>query len=302
MNKLYLLLKQPHPAYDNLKVYFRTILFIAIGVFLILYLLRPNDISRHGSEWLILKIALLYPTAGFIMMALSTLWILGFPGLFAQKSWNLGREIVFVAYQFTSVAFVVWLVHYWIVYQNDRENSFSLWKMMFIVWTTGFLPYILVSLTRHSLLLRKRLAVADQINMNLELSPTKTSVTTPSCLYIEDEKIPKISNDDFLFLESIGNYLHLFCEDRGDVREFKIRETIRQFKDNNADFPNLFHSHRAFVVNLNKIIRVNGNAAGYFLCVHPKLHDVPVARSHIEELRALFPNTSPQKTANEDSL
>lgn len=302
MNKLLLLLKQPHPAYDDLKVYFRTILFIAIGVFLILYLLRPNDMSGYPSEWHILKNALLYPAAGFIMMALSTLWIVGFPNVFAQKNWNLGREIVFVAYQFTSVAFIVWLTHYWIVHGGDKAKSFSLWKMMFIVWTTGFLPYILVSLTRHFLLLKKRLKVAGQINENLELNPVKPLITNPSFLHITDEKIPKISGDDFLFLESRGNYLHVFCENEGDIREFRIRETIRKFREDNADFPNLFHSHRAFVVNLDKIIRIDGNAAGYFLHVHPKLHKVPVSRSHIEELRALFPDSSLQKARNGVSL
>lgn len=302
MKKIYQLLKQPHPAYDNVKVYFRTILFIAIGVFFILYLLRPNDMSRYSSEWHILKHALLYPAAGFIMMALSALWIIGFPEIFAQKNWNLGREIVFVAYQFTSVAFIVWLTHYWIVHDGDKAKSFSLWKMMFIVWTTGFLPYIVVSLTRHFLLLKKRLKVAGQINENLELNPVKSPLTTSSYLRIADEKIPKISGDNFLFLESRGNYLHVFCKEEDNVREFRIRETIRKFREDNADFPNLFHSHRAFVVNLDKIIRMEGNAAGYFLHVHPQLHKVPVARSHIEELRALFPESSLQKATNGVSL
>lgn len=296
------LLRQPHPAYDNVKVYFRTILFIAIGVFLILYLLRPNGMSALPSEWQILKHALIYPAAGLTMMTLSTLWIVGLPKVFVQKNWNLGREIVFVAYQFTSIAFVVWLVHYYIVKGGNKEESFSLWKMMFIVWTTGFLPYIVVSLTRHSLLLKKRLKVAGQINENLELNPVKPLVTTPSYLRITDEKIPKISDNDFIFLESRGNYLHVFCEFEGDVREFRIRETIRKFREDNADFPNLFHSHRAFVVNLDKIIRMEGNAAGYFLHLHPKLDDVPVARSHIEELRALFPDNSLQKATNGVSL
>lgn len=301
MRQIIKLLKQPHPAYDDLRIYFRTIGFIAATVFFILFIFRPFSLSVIDSDFKVFTRALTYAGAGFTMMSLSALWIIAFPKLFKQDSWTLGKEILILVYQMTTIAFTIWFVNLYLSKTNDNLQITSIWKSLWIAWTTGMLPYILVTLIRHLLLMKESLRNVEKVRLSIAMNSKNSEIReNKDNIFITtvNQKIPAISANEFLFLESRGNYLHLFCEKAGVINEYKSRNTVKEFRETNNHVSTLFHCHRAYLVNLTRIMHIEGNAAGYLLEMHPEIKKIPVSRSKINEFKQALNSikTNPHNT------
>lgn len=298
MRRLLTLLKQPHPSNDDLRIYFRTITFIAFLVLFSLFIMRPFSLSHIHSNLEIFIRSFTYAGAGFVVMAINSLWIMFFPKLFRQEKWTLGKEIVFVFYQLITISTTIWLVNLGLNKQDENIVITSFWKSVWLASSTGMLPYFLVAAMRHFYLLKKNIQNVEKINASI-LSKTESSLqeeTQNPILIINDPKIPSIHLNEFLFMESRGNYIHIFCEKHGRLNEYKNRNTVKEFHKTNQHIPAIFQCHRAYLINLNSILHIEGNAAGYLLQLHPEVKKVPVYRSKINEFNSVMSKTNTGKT------
>lgn len=111
--------------------------------------------------------------------------------------------------------------------------------------------------------------------------------TTAEYLNIPERDHP-IDVNDFLFAEPKGNNLVIRVCLNNRLQPYVLRSTLRDFSQANAHIRSLFRCHRSFIINLNKVTQVQGNAAGYQVLLHPDLAPVVVARSCVAAFKKML--------------
>lgn len=99
---------------------------------------------------------------------------------------------------------------------------------------------------------------------------------------------------DFLYAEAKGNYVKVGYRSDSD-KEKKItwrllRATMKQAEEAVSACPFIIRCHRAFLVNIRMVVKVDGNSQGYKLNLEGCEEDVPVSRAYAKEVKALIEN------------
>ena len=277
MKRIPHILRQHYPAHTDPWIYLRTITIISLVVFFLLYVIRPFDWSKVAPEDLFVT-AFFSSSATFLGMTVFYLWRYLFPTYFSERNWNLGKELLLILYQFTVVALAVWAVRsycgqYW--YVPQRSYLFTWW----VVCTTGTIPYMLATSLKFIYRLQRHLEQAVRMNEQLNL-PT---ATTAGPVFRLPRQLGVIS--DFLFAESMDNYVQVYwIDEEGKTVSERFRCTLLELEECNPQ-QHIFRCHRAFIVNLDKIVYVQGNAAGFQATVHTDCTPIPVSRSYTAAFR-----------------
>lgn len=223
------------------------------------------------------------------------------PKWFDEQKWTLGKNINYIIWNFLAIAVANMA---FMVYKGWA--SFTITSFLQIALTTlliGIFPVILISLISHNKKLKKRLQEANNLNLQLRSvtnsnsnkasSPATTSPSNSSTSVTKQakEKTIKLSSNQqtvnisvshLLYATSEKNYLRIILEGKEDLL---IRNTMKNLEQALNDFPNIIRCHRAFMVNTDYIIGVNGNAQGYRLSLKSSSEDIPVSRTYIPKIK-----------------
>lgn len=280
------ILTRPHPGYGTFKSYFLFATRVAIGVFLVLAVFQPfginDNTSKIGNPILA---SFVYAMGSFVTALINFVWILIKPKFFANENWTLGKEIGALIYQLGTIAFSLWAIGILIGEFAPSINSYIV--MFFNVFTVGIMPYLIVVLARHVYLMRTRLRNASVMNIGLMLDKEK-NFEEKSQLVEMQPNINPVDINHFVSAEGKGEYIIVNVSKNGDMREIIVEKTLCEFEAQNTHIQNFFRCHDNFIVNKNKIIWVEGNAAGYKLNLHPKLSKVAVSNDRVDELAKIM--------------
>lgn len=94
----------------------------------------------------------------------------------------------------------------------------------------------------------------------------------------------KLDVENLLYIESNGNYADITFLQNEQKTKKTLRCTLKQLENNLADFPQIIRCHRAFLVNIQYIIHVEGNAQGYRLKLQNTVENIPVSRAYATEV------------------
>lgn len=134
-------------------------------------------------------------------------------------------------------------------------------------------------------LLKKHLKIAANINNSIEL---KNGHVSQNQLEFEVDKFNKVNIEinNLIYVESIGNYLNIIYENNG-IKRITVRETIYNIEQKTNSTNIIYKPHRSYLVNLQYIHHITGDAQG--LKIHFKDSDnvIPVSRNKIKEFRKL---------------
>ncbi|MCQ2189270.1 MAG: LytTR family transcriptional regulator [Paludibacteraceae bacterium] len=92
-----------------------------------------------------------------------------------------------------------------------------------------------------------------------------------------------LSPSDFLFAEAEGNYISIYFKKDGKAERRQLRQTMKQLAFELEEYPRIMRIHRAFLVNLDQISRVDGNSQGYRLKIDGYDGEIPVSRGYIAD-------------------
>ena len=91
-----------------------------------------------------------------------------------------------------------------------------------------------------------------------------------------------------MFFHAQDNYVIIhFIKDLQHVKEI-IRTTLKKIKDDLNEQHNLFHCHKSYIVNLDKVINVSGNAQGLKLHFDSINEIIPVSRQLHQEFKHIY--------------
>ena len=100
----------------------------------------------------------------------------------------------------------------------------------------------------------------------------------------------EVSDCDFLYAEAEGNYVRVVFAAAGDGKPVRklLRITMKQAEETVARCPLIIRCHRAFLVNVQKVVEVYGNSQGCRLRLGGCREEVPVSRACVKQVKALI--------------
>ena len=67
-----------------------------------------------------------------------------------------------------------------------------------------------------------------------------------------------------------------------------LRMTMKQAEEVTGGSPLVAKCHRAFLVNLRKVVKVSGNSQGYRLLLEGYPEEIPVSRAYSKQVKELI--------------
>lgn len=203
-----------------------------------------------------------------------------------ENRWTTIKEITFILLVLLVMCIVIYFAGYviegssWEARWTAQTFFDSLKKASLI----GILPFALFSILNYTHLLGgKAVALYQTQDPNHQDSDIEVNIASK----LKRESLSFLSKE-LLFVTSAGNYVEFHLYRNSKMEMVIIRNSISEIEMQFAHIPYYFRSHRAFIVNLNRLYSKKGNALGYKLSISDCESEVPVSRQYVKAFDKLF--------------
>ncbi len=287
--------RQPYAVLEPAPAQIRSagVIGLFIGLFLLVF--EPFGLGQWETEYKWLNV-IGFGLITFLFTGIHfTLWPALFPRYFAEQQWTVGRAVWFILLNILFIAignflYLGFLLNLPFEWQN------LIW-MIVVTLTVGLFPATGTVLFGYIRRLRKYRDLAATLHLHPISSPESTNgvlQTPPSVPASHSVQITLVADnerdtlalapDDLLFIESSDNYCTVYHLLNGKLQKPLLRSSLSRIESQLVHFPRLVRCHRSFIVNLDRVERVTGNAQGYKLHLLSGELEVPVARRYNETL------------------
>jgi len=159
-----------------------------------------------------------------------------------------------------------------------------------IAFTVALFPIVIVVLLRYIYHLRKNQTAAAQINdhFNKNSNQEKLIATKEILLTAENGKDSfGLQIEDLCYIQSADNYAEIFYLKNKEQKKEILRNSLQRLEDQihtQIKDSNIIRCHRSFLVNLDQVRSISGNAQGYKLHLDLCEDPIPVSRSKSKEV------------------
>lgn len=274
---------------------------LSVGFFLFFTLMRPYGLENSVSDKLWPLQSLGCCALIFVVSMISDLivtWIFRLPCDYAMEwPYQIKRGAVFflllilMISAFAGQYFTIleWGWKHWYYFWIDYDGHFSIqWYLnsfrQDMVWAI-FVALYWLFMTKSRM---KEHKIQELISLNeaIEQAPNVKDANIGMVdIHGEYKDSLTVSPSDILYIESIANYLSIWYFQDNELKQTRIRNTLKNVEETLAEYPFLLHCHRAFLVNTHFITHVDGNAAGCQLHLFSIDRTIPVSKANIEALR-----------------
>ncbi len=276
-------LNKPYPHSSDYK---RNILVcFCIGAFVALFLIifQPFEINLWKDPDKKIKLAG-FGVVSFVIPVLFNLLLTFLPLKEREDNWKVWKELVNIIFSVLLIAtgnlFYSTFIN--IAHLNAQEYI----RSIFITFTVGIFPISFSVVSKYNKFLRLNQKQAAEINTIIEEKEQAPSILASEkskkiMLIAENEKDKvELEPHALLYIESADNYSMLFLKQNDRAEKALIRGSLKRMEVQVADFANIIRCHRAFIVNLENVVHIEGNAAGYKLSLKNTAFQVPVSRNY----------------------
>lgn len=230
------------------------------------YFFEPFEVYQPEHKMAYFWITLIHSCTPVVIVILSLFFKI-FPS--KKENWIIKKELLLIALFLLLVGIVQFLIRD-VIYDNPNNWSLRyLYEEIRNTFLVGILfAFILVPINYHRLNTRN----AKVFNVSKEIAAISNK--TPS--YIKNELDVDLQN--ILYVKAEGNYIEFFFSNGSKTLK---RLTIKSLENSLNSYPNFIKTHRSYIVNINQIDAVIGNAQGYKLQLKNCSSIIPVSRKMI---------------------
>jgi len=278
-------LNRPNPFSFQPSRRIKQIVPIGLCVFLFLILFKPFGLGNNPNY--ILFSAYMTTSGGFAGLITTVLFPLIFPRYFNEDKWTVKRNlgwVVCINLIFATIMFFALNISLIYKYNTFQEFTFKIYLWWAYLQLLFGVPLgIIINLANQYYLLKRHLKIAANINNSIE---QKNEPVTQSLLEFEVDKFTKVNIDinNLIFIEALGNYLNVTYESNG-VKKITVRETIYNIEQKISSVNIIYKPHRSYLVNLQYIHHITGDAQGLKIHFRDIDNVIPVSRNNIKEFR-----------------
>jgi DNA-binding LytR/AlgR family response regulator len=157
------------------------------------------------------------------------------------------------------------------------------------VLAIGLFPITVFTFVRQGLLQKKFTKESDTINEIIAgTHPIQEQSSELQVLSIPSQNISEhfsVIVSDIIFIRSADNYVEIFYRDKNKINRKLIRNSMQKIEKSLRSYPQFFRCHKSFLVNLEKVSRVSGNAQGLKLVLNEVEELIPVSRNLTKIIR-----------------
>lgn len=276
-------LNQPFPDKDSFKQSLLNIFWVGVFVGLFLFLIRPFNIE---GPWADLALA----STGFGAVTIVFGWIFEIVTRFVLKiqtdgpRWTLGKWIIM------SIILIVWIALGNFLMVNflsgwRATGYFHFVRMIGYTSLVGIFPVVLSGIIIQLRATRKNEESANELSSHLHTREEQTSSIT---LEAENGHGLELNVADVRYVEAMQNYVTIWFLHQGVLTKEILRSTIGSIEEQFST-TDVVRCHRSFLVNVDSIVNVSGNAQGLRLQLADVVEpEVPVSRSFISKIKELI--------------
>jgi DNA-binding LytR/AlgR family response regulator len=269
-------LLRPYPFVTETSVKWALSMMIGLICFLFLAAFRPFGLHEVENVTYI---------AGFGLTAFLSLFIHYFilprifPVYFDENSWNIWKQLVF----FASIVLIISVLNY--AYNStvgvDISPQYNLPYFIVMTTLTGILPIVTMTYVIERIENNRNREVAETVKFSSLTSLQSELVTIKS--ENQSERDLQIPIESFLYASASSNYLDLFYLENDQVKTAIIRLSLKALLNQLQDYPQIRRVHKSFVINVNNIVSVEGNARSLNVQLKQSDTEIPVSRSIARE-------------------
>ncbi len=291
------LLNQPYPNEEPVSR--RFIKSVVVGAFVGLFLLafQPFGLDDWQTPAKTLKI-LGFGAVTWVAMLVNYFVLPAlFPRYFSDEYWTVGREIIQVLALVIVISVGNRLYLGWLL--NERLFLGSWLWAIGVTLLIGLFPITGIILLNYITQLKKYSRSAGELAVHQPvLNPVVAEKRTDNLpaastltLVADNEKdTVTIPAGDLLFVESSDNYCTVVYLKNDKLTKVLLRSSLSRLADQTQQ-PHIVRCHRSYIVNLDWVERVTGNAQGYKLHLMSGQFQISVARQYnatlVAELKSL---------------
>jgi hypothetical protein len=290
---MFKILNQPFPL--AVKIESRVIaLTFGAFVFLFLFIFRPFGLQHFETKRLAFA-AFYYGLICFVVLILCLILIRKLtPSLFEENKWTVWKDILHNGWlTLVGATANIIFTHY---YFDVPINATMIIKFFWITLSIVIIPISIMVLLKQIHLMKTFSRQADELDRQLQSKEASTSRAKPTDnngplgtqpkpsdlvnLVSDNEKENfTIPPDQFLYAEAADNYVRVFYLSGKKSAQKILRSSMKKVQENLQGHFQFYRCHRAYIVNLQKVIHVSGNAQGYKLQLEAVEELIPVSRS-----------------------
>ncbi len=283
MAKIKQWLNKPFPFYESYwqKIYVPVgfTLLVMLGVIALNYS-DNSDLFISQVQGIIIYGTIII----FASLIMSLLLPELFPKWFDAVHWNVKRTIIY----FLLSVFVVGLFISVYAFRFDNPNGVSFTDFFFFVFKRSvilsFFPILIIVFYAEKKLFKENHARA--LMLINQLKEQKPSVVQEA----EEVVFAKGSNDEFslsedklCYVKAEGNYSLFVYQTKEGHKQKLIRCNLKSIEQL-PDLPeHIVRCHKSYIINMNQVADVKGNAKGYFFYLKKQDEKIPVSRSFSKE-------------------
>jgi DNA-binding LytR/AlgR family response regulator len=283
----FLLSNSPYPLYTDIRSHAKQAAGIGVLIAILLFAFQPFGLSNVESTAWLFFISIIFgaTTVGVVITNWLSIPSL-FPSWFIEQNWTVGKEIIYVLWNFFTVGSANFLVM--ILFGNSFSFQDFI-SMQVATLAVGALPVALSTIWSHNRLLTRALKDAEQMQ-SLQIEHDKrhsqeenTHLITLSGKNLEEEI--SLKSLDLRCLRADGNYVEVYYAPSHLERPAILRSTLAELQEQiNSDLP-ILRCHRGFVAHLDHVENYTGNAQGLKLIMKDLNLKIPVSRSYLQTVK-----------------
>jgi hypothetical protein len=281
------------PYYYNRSTKNSLIQALGFGLFIFLFLLffKPFQIDQAGIDIVILSAGFGLVT-GLTMVILNVLIPSFTPGFFNEGKWNVGKEFLWTMINISSIGLINFI--YYSIGIIHHFSWAALWWFQIITFIIGLFPlsfYILWK-ERHERVKFDENAQALNEQLNLHIPTKKPSIQDEVTIQIPSLNAGEnlyLGLDQLYYIKASDNYLEIYYMNEKGMMRTIIRNTLKLIEEEVQPYPNLFRCHKSYLVNMEKVISISGNAQGFKLDLGIDSIAIPVSRQYNDSIRTRLP-------------
>ena len=272
-------LSTPYYFNPSIKFKLKVSCFHGLFIFLFLYIFKPFYLAQF-------QIILLEYTLGIGIIAfLGTFVVLYFPALifkeyFNEDKWTIGRNLFLMVIAITFIGILLW--YFGEMYKEPYKlKKLSLLEFLSYTFLVSLIPltfFIFINEKNIREKREKKVLEIKEIKREKEIKSLKKLAEKITITSENGKEKVTFNIDDLVYITSQGNYASFFLKDDNDLKEKILRVTLIKIVGELKEYSNIIKCHKSYIVNINYINDISGNARGYLLKSKFISFNIPVSR------------------------
>ncbi|MBI1341498.1 MAG: hypothetical protein GC171_01055 [Terrimonas sp.] len=267
-------------------------IFFSLFVTIFLLLFRPFGLNVYSYERSYIIIG--YGLVIWFTLSLNDFLAYRFlPGTFSEKRWTVKAQTLWTFIQLFITGVTCFL--YAVVVDAFPQSLLSFLKIELYVLLSSIIPIVMFILIKQNYLLRQNTRQAEVLNNELHdqhsVDFVQPNVNIIQLMGDNQNDRLEINPRQIDYITSQDNYFEVVWQAEEKIYKKLLRGTLAKVEETVQPFPSLFRCHRAYIVNLDQVINIEGNAQGYRLHLRNNPEIIPVSRSKGNQMHLLLQNT-----------